>query len=177
MLKNFAFRASPIILSNSFQLSEMFFVSSLSQKLEAICKNWICFLWVSARVHPGEVPSSFVLEGFLQFIVNTLDDRAKALRDRFVFMFIPMINIDGVIHGRQRTDTNGVNLNRIYHDPNPELHPVIFAIKNLVLCIREELVYYFDLHAHVRSRGCFFYGNNLYNEEDQMKNLLFCALA
>jgi len=113
----------------------------------------------------------------LNFIINKFDPRAKILRNKFVFILIPMINIDGVIHGRQRTDTNGVNLNRIYHNPNPDLHPAIFAIRKLINKYAESLQYYFDLHAHVRTRGCFFYGNNLHDDEAQIRNLLFCALA
>jgi len=133
-------------------------------------------VFVSARVHAGEVPSSFVMEGFLRFITSQ-DERALTLRKAFVFIFVPMINIDGVILGYQRSNAKGVNLNRVYGNPSLEEHPVIFAIKQVILQYADRLTYYFDLHAHARSRGCFFYGNSYKDEEKLRRSLLFVKLA
>ena len=83
-------------------------------------------------MHPGETPSSYVFKGFLDFITRGDDPRAAALRDRFVFKLIPLLNPDGVKRGHYRTDQRGVNLNRVYLDPSPELHPTIFAAKSLI---------------------------------------------
>lgn len=73
---------------------------------------------VSARVHPGETPSSFAMKGLVDFLTSKKDLRAKLLRKMFVFMIIPMINVDGVFHGHFRMDTEGKNLNRYYIKPN-----------------------------------------------------------
>ncbi|XP_063684887.1 cytosolic carboxypeptidase-like protein 5 isoform X5 [Bolinopsis microptera] len=89
--------------------------------------------FISSRVHPGEVPASFVMNGFLSFILRPRDPRAVLLRQLFVFKVVPMLNPDGVNSGHYRTDSRGVNLNRYYINPCPKLHPSIYGAKAIIM--------------------------------------------
>jgi hypothetical protein len=119
-------------------------------------------VFLSARVHPGEVVASWVMNGALKFLCSS-DPRAKAVRASFVFKIVPIINVDGVSRGFYRSDTNGINLNRLYLTPSPTDAPQIYAIKELIMAIhkesRDRLFAYVDFHGHATKRGCFFYGN------------------
>ncbi len=64
---------------------------------------------IHARTHPGEVGASLVLEGLINFLLSD-SESARSLRSRVIFSIIPMVNIDGVIAGNNRTNTAGINL-------------------------------------------------------------------
>ncbi len=120
-------------------------------------------IFISARVHPGETPSSYLLNGIIKLLVNSDDPRAKLLRKFFVFKIVPIINVDGVYRGHYRYDTNCLNMNRHYEFPQIKCQPEIYSlVKIFVHYSREYKVkYYFDLHAHVQSKGLFVFGNSL----------------
>jgi len=66
---------------------------------------------VTARVHPGESNSSFIMQGMIKYMTSD-EEGAKQLWDTFVFKFIPMLNPDGVILGNYRTSLSGNDMNR-----------------------------------------------------------------
>lgn len=92
-------------------------------------------VWVSARVHPGEIPSSYILHGLLEYLICS-SPTAKLLRNKVIFVLIPMVNIDGVISGFYRGSAPGVDLNRTYYAPDPKQHPETYMMR----CLYYELI-------------------------------------
>lgn len=77
-------------------------------------------IFLSCRVHPGETPASFVLDGIWSIIANEKSEWGKVLREKFVFKIVPQLNPDGVYRGFFRLDTLGQNLNRYYLNPKSD---------------------------------------------------------
>jgi len=108
---------------------------------------------LTARTHPGESNSSWVMKGVLEFLLSE-EAEAVLLRRHFVFKIVPMINVDGVIHGNYRTSLAGIDLNRTWKRPTPTLFPETHALKKMVgeFHAKHPIVLYTDLHGHSRSR-------------------------
>ena len=115
----------------------------------------------TGRVHPGETVSSFVIESFIRFLIGNTP-QAIALRSMFIFKIIPMLNPDGVVCGNSRTSLAGVDLNRIWINPDPVLHPCIYYTKKYIqrFTQKHETLIYSDFHGHGRKLGSFIYGCN-----------------
>ncbi|XP_066543208.1 cytosolic carboxypeptidase 3 [Amia ocellicauda] len=114
---------------------------------------------VTARVHPGETNSSWVMKGLLDWLLGSSHD-AALLRDSFVFKLVPMLNPDGVIVGNHRCSLAGCDLNRKYKSILQETFPTVWATKNMVcrLLKEREVLLYCDLHGHNRKHNVFIYG-------------------
>jgi Zinc carboxypeptidase len=89
-------------------------------------------IFISSRVHPGETPASFVLNGFLNLLLDRKNVIAVTLRKMYVFKIVPFLNPDGVQRGNYRSDTLGHNLNRFYLCPDLKTQPSIYAARELV---------------------------------------------
>ena len=94
---------------------------------------------ITARVHPGETPSSYVCQGFIEFLVSP-HPVAKILRENVIFKIIPMLNPDGVYLGNYRCSLMGFDLNRVWQDPSPWAHPELFATKAQVMDFNKDPV-------------------------------------
>jgi hypothetical protein len=131
-------------------------------------------VFLSARVHPGETIASHMLEGFLDFITSG-DEIADQLRSMFVFKVVPMLNPDGVFRGNYRGDSFGVNLNRVFDNPDPFKHPTIWATKQYVAYLSSvyDLKWYLDFHGHANKLGSFILANWISDPARQIEMLKF----
>lgn len=86
---------------------------------------------LTARVHPGETNSSWIMKGFLDYILGD-SSKAQLLRDNFVFKVVPMLNPDGVIVGNHRCSLAGQDLNRKYRSNMKKYYPSIWYTRNMI---------------------------------------------
>uniref|UniRef100_A0A8C0MMZ6 Peptidase M14 domain-containing protein n=1 Tax=Canis lupus familiaris TaxID=9615 RepID=A0A8C0MMZ6_CANLF len=114
---------------------------------------------LTARVHPGETNSSWIMKGFLDYILGDSSD-AQLLRDTFIFKVVPMLNPDGVIVGNYRCSLAGRDLNRNYTSLLKESFPSVWYTRNMIrrLMEKREVILYCDLHGHSRKKNIFMYG-------------------
>ncbi|XP_065497782.1 cytosolic carboxypeptidase 4 isoform X6 [Caloenas nicobarica] len=126
--------------------------------LEQFCNRPYVFLM--ARVHPGESNASWVMKGTLEFLVSS-DPIADLLRKCFIFKIIPMLNPDGVINGNHRCSLSGDDLNRQWLTPSSQLHPTIYHAKGLLCYLRSigrAPLVFCDYHGHSQKKNVFLYG-------------------
>ncbi|NXO47998.1 CBPC4 carboxypeptidase, partial [Aramus guarauna] len=118
------------------------------------------YVFLMARVHPGESNASWVMKGTLEFLVSS-DPIADLLRKCFIFKIVPMLNPDGVINGNHRCSLSGDDLNRQWLTPNSQLHPTIYHAKGLLYYLRSigrAPLVFCDYHGHSQKKNVFLYG-------------------
>ncbi|KAL7828668.1 hypothetical protein SRHO_G00323020 [Serrasalmus rhombeus] len=136
-------------------------------------------VFLTARVHPGESPASFICQGVIDFLVSQ-HPVAQVLRDHVVFKIVPMLNPDGVYLGNYRCSLMGFDLNRHWQDPSPWAHPTLHAVKQLIVQMNQDpkvsLEFYIDVHAHSTMMNGFMYGNVFEEEERVQRQAVFPRL-
>ncbi|XP_036356963.1 cytosolic carboxypeptidase 1 isoform X2 [Octopus sinensis] len=118
------------------------------------------YVFLSARVHPGESNSSWVMKGIIDFLLSNKPSALKLMKNH-IFKIIPMINPDGVINGSHRCSLAGNDLNRRWLYPCAKLHPIIFHAKGVLSymkLINKLPTIYCDLHGHSQKKNIFLYG-------------------
>lgn len=56
-------------------------------------------VFLSCRVHCGETPAQYMLQGVLDKLTDFEDPQTATLLDNYVFKIIPVLNPDGVTRG------------------------------------------------------------------------------
>lgn len=112
-------------------------------------------VWVQSRVHPSESPASFVLEGFVNRLLNTDE---KELLKSTVFYIIPIANPDGVVKGLSRTDALGIDHEGNYDSDSLHSAVEVAAIKSYLTSLFDEkrgVELFLNIHAQVANRSSY----------------------
>lgn len=112
-------------------------------------------LWIQSRVHPSETPSSFVMEGVIERLLN---DNERELLKKTIFYIVPMINPDGVVRGYSRTDAKGINHECNYNSSVQCTAVEVMAVKKYITSIfddKQGLSLFLNLHAQVAGKSSY----------------------
>ena len=115
---------------------------------------------IIGRQHPGETVGSYVVKGFIDFLMGDSEE-AKKLRELYLFKIVPMMNPDGVLVGNSRTSFAGCDLNRRWGKPSEIIHPEVYFTKNMILklTIQRNIAFIIDCHGHFGTFNSLFYCN------------------
>lgn len=135
-------------------------------------------IWVHARTHPGETPSSWQFDGFMEALLSD-NEVIQFYREKFVFHCVPFTNPDGVFYGRSRTNFDGVDVESNWNKPDNQTCQEVKILKQRMATINnvKPLVVFQNLHSQA-SPFCTFWihtaastSNLFYRKEHQFCNL------
>ena len=164
----------------------MLIITNFEDSFETLAnKKAIIF---TARVHPGESSSSFVIQGLIEYLLSN-EQKAVSLRKNYIFKIVPMLNPDGVIRGNFRMNSVGKDLNRMWTEENEENSPSVFYCHKMIQkTLNSRNIHFFcDFHGHSSKNNFFLYsckarseflkvGNNSIIPNPNKKKLSFIEL-
>lgn len=120
-------------------------------------------VFIMGRIHASEAPSSFILQGLIDFLVSS-HGVAQDLRRYLIFKLIPVMNPDGVFLGNTMGNLLGQDLNRCWDNPNQFTQPTVFAVRKMIEKLDKDpvnrLSLILDVHSHMSLLGLFIVGNS-----------------
>ena len=117
---------------------------------------------ITARTNPGESPSSFVMKGLIDKLLNFEESNewGNYLRENFYFVIVPMVNIDGVSMGNSRCSLAGNDLTGTWDKPDRFIHPEVFYTKKLLEKLKKDnnIVFFTEMHTNYYNTDCYVLG-------------------
>ena len=102
-------------------------------------------IWVIARQHPGEIMAEWFVDGFVRRLLDPGNPTSRRVLENARLLIVPNVNPDGSALGHTRTNSAGVNLNRVWASPSIEKEPEVFLIQKEMEDIGVDL--FFDVHG------------------------------
>jgi hypothetical protein len=89
-------------------------------------------VWLMARQHAWECPTSFVADGAVRYLTSS-DAEATRIRRSTVFQIIPLFDMDGAAEGAVRFNANGYDNNRNWDTADEKNMPEIWSVRKSLL--------------------------------------------
>ncbi len=107
-------------------------------------------IWIHARVHPGETPGSWQLDGLLDKLISD-SPQGRAYRKHSVFYVVPFTNPDGVAGGFSRSNARGINQEVNWDHPDSLTAVEVKALRNRMDSLTREKPFDLVLNVHAQS--------------------------
>ena len=124
-------------------------------------------VWIHARTHPSETPSSWHFDGIVQELLSGKEEINYYLK-RIKFHLIPFTNPDGVFYGRSRTNYDGIDLESNWDKSEAETSTEVKVLRARMKELNDEKPFsvFLNLHSQVSSYCTFWvhYGGSTSDE-------------
>ncbi|MFA4923921.1 MAG: M14-type cytosolic carboxypeptidase [Ignavibacteriaceae bacterium] len=135
-------------------------------------------VWIHARTHPGETPSSWHFDGFIESILAD-NELIQFYREHIVFHCIPFTNPDGVYWGRSRTNYDGIDVESNWNKSDAQTTAEVKILKKRMTEINSKKVLsiFQNLHSQAVPYSTFWIhtasstSDYFYRLENQFSNL------
>jgi len=135
-------------------------------------------VWIHARTHPGETPSSWHFEGIVKELLSD-DEIINYYLSRIKFHLIPFVNPDGVYFGRSRTNFNYIDVESNWDKSELETSQEVKILRARMQELNDEQPFsvFLNLHSQASSYCTFWIhtahstSSSFYRREYQFGNL------
>jgi len=101
-------------------------------------------VWIVARQHAGEPMAEWSMEGLIRRLLDAQDRAAQELIGKATLYLVNNMNPDGSFAGNLRANAAGVDLNRAWHNPQPNA-PEVIAVRDLIA--QTGVDFFLDVHG------------------------------
>ncbi|NUN08357.1 MAG: T9SS type A sorting domain-containing protein [Ignavibacteriaceae bacterium] len=104
-------------------------------------------VWIHARTHPSETPTSFHFEGIINELLKD-EPVVNYYKSKVIFHCVPFTNPDGVYFGRSRTNFYGVDVESDWDRPDAQTSKEVLVLKARMRQINQQKVMSVFLNLH-----------------------------
>ena len=135
-------------------------------------------IWIHARTHPSETPSSWHFDGIVQELLNN-NEVINFYLQKLEFHLIPFTNPDGVFYGRSRINFGGINLEENWNDSDIATCDEVKILRARMKQLNDEKPFsvFLNLHSQAASYCTFWiHSSNSTSILFNRKEFQFCNL-
>ncbi|MBK7980779.1 MAG: T9SS type A sorting domain-containing protein [Ignavibacteriae bacterium] len=135
-------------------------------------------IWIHARTHPSETPSSWHFDGIVQELLNN-NEVINFYLQKLEFHLIPFTNPDGVFYGRSRVNFGGINLEENWNDSDIATCDEVKILRARMKQLNDEKPFsvFLNLHSQAASYCTFWiHSSNSTSILFNRKEFQFCNL-